>query len=153
MSRLCRKDGTQFLPDMLRNSPGPSLEQRVKGPARLPDVTSESIGEPNTNIGGLCDLCRNYFVTIGHVVPYLIRENLFNDGHNLTLRPITQANKAGRALLDITCAHAAFLTCPSSAEMYYRRTLRNLEGLTLRGSSIELGMNAPQIQSVVRNCH
>ncbi|KAH5520694.1 hypothetical protein HBI37_172020 [Parastagonospora nodorum] len=138
MRRSYGKYGTQFSQDMLRNSLGPSLEQRVKGPARFPDVTSEPIGEPNMNIGGLHDLCRDYFATIGHVVPYLIEENLFNDGHNLTLRPIMQTNKAGRALLDITCAHAAFFTCPSSAELYYRRTLRNLEGFTLRGSSIEL---------------
>jgi hypothetical protein len=153
MRRSYKEDGTQFSPDILRNFLGPSLEQRVNGPVRFPDVTPESISEPNVNAGGLHDLCRDYFATIGHVVPYLIKEDLFNNGHSLTLRPIMQANKAGRALLDITCAHAAFFTCPSRAELYYRRTLRNLEGITLRGSSVELGMNAPQIQGVVWNRH
>jgi len=79
MRQSDKEDATKFLPDMLRNPPGPSLEQRVMGPVRLPDVTSDPIGEPNLNIGGLNDLCRDYFATIGYVVSYLVKENLFID--------------------------------------------------------------------------
>lgn len=93
----------------------------------------------------LLGLVNQFFATVGIVLPYVDKSFLLHDGTQLGQRAIWQSSKPGRALLNIICAHAAFTLRSTNAEVFYRRTLLILDELTLRGSSLELGMGLTTI--------
>ncbi|KAH7405627.1 fungal-specific transcription factor domain-containing protein [Phaeosphaeria sp. MPI-PUGE-AT-0046c] len=81
----------------------------------------------------------SYFFTIfGDLLPYMNEDTLLGDDPTTKLSTRWQSCKVGRALLSMICAHATHLQGSRTAELYYSYTLKLLEGLTLRGASIEL---------------
>lgn len=87
----------------------------------------------------LQSLINRFFSTVGNVLPYVEKSYLFHDDAQSDRVPVWHTSKAGRALLNIICAHSAFTLRSPEAEIFYRRTLLLLDELALRGSSMELG--------------
>jgi hypothetical protein len=83
-------------------------------------------------------LVSRFCTTTGTVLPYIDAKSLLQDSEQSTEGSIWQTSQAGRALLNIVCAHAALVERSTDAEIFYRRAHGLLQGLTLRGSSLEL---------------
>jgi hypothetical protein len=66
--------------------------------------------------------------------------NYFFEAQGSVLPYVDNSSNVKKALLNIICAHAALSKSSPDAEIFYRRTLVLLDGLPLRGSSLELGM-------------
>jgi hypothetical protein len=88
----------------------------------------------------LKSLLNHFVATVGMVFPYIDKASLLHHGGQLSQGAIWETSKPGRALVNIICAHAAFGLGSAEAELFYRRTLLLLDELTIRGSSVELGM-------------
>ena len=83
-------------------------------------------------------LVSRFSTTTGTVLPYIDANSLLQDSAHLTEGSVWQTSQARRALLNIVCAHAALIERSTDAEIFYRRTSGLLQGLTMRGSSLEL---------------
>jgi hypothetical protein len=119
-------------------------------------VTSQDLAGPSTrwadshlklidpfalpNDQDLGDLINSFFTSAYLVFPYVEKIPLPYEGIQSNRTFIWQASKSGRALLNVICAHSALILRSSDAELFYRRTLLLLDELTIRGSSLELGM-------------
>lgn len=76
----------------------------------------------------------------GVVLPFVDRSVLGLDEPGSILGWNQSSSNALKALVYMMCAHSALGKPSSDAEPFYRRALVLLDGLTLRGSSLELGM-------------
>ncbi|KAG9188845.1 benzoate 4-monooxygenase [Alternaria panax] len=86
----------------------------------------------------LNSLVSHFFETQGPVFPYVDKTLLgLNENHSI-LSLFQNTSNARRALLNIICAQAALSKSSPDAEVFYRRTLVLLDGLPLRGSSLQL---------------
>ncbi|CAN9336881.1 unnamed protein product [Alternaria alternata] len=81
-----------------------------------------------------------FFEAQGSVLPYVDKYALSFNGARSLLESFHNSSNAKKALLNIMFAHAALAKSFPDAEAFYRRTLALLDGLSLRGSSLELGM-------------
>ncbi|CAN9233891.1 unnamed protein product [Alternaria alternata] len=96
---------------------------------------------PQQDIGYFGKLLINlFFEAQGSVLPYVDKYALSFNGARSLLESFHNSSNAKKALLNIMFAHAALAKSFPDAEAFYRRTLALLHGLSLRGSSLELGM-------------
>jgi hypothetical protein len=141
---LCRCAGqniillsTSFLDQRHSDTAKPPLEPLLQHNPTSPQSRSHDVASNDQDLIGLMN---SFFEAQGSVLPYVDKHALsFNGAHSL-LELFHNSSNAKKALLNIIFAHAALAKSRPEAEIFYRRTLALLDGLSLRGSSLELGM-------------
>jgi hypothetical protein len=86
----------------------------------------------------LRNLVTQFCSTMGTVLPYIDAKSLVHYSLQLARGSVCQLSQAGRAQLNIACAHAALVERSADAETLFRRANGLLQGLPIRGSSLEL---------------
>jgi hypothetical protein len=100
-------------------------------------LRSHVVASTDQDLHGLINL---FFEAQGSVLPYVDKYALSFNGACSLPESFHNSSNAKKGLLNIMFAHAALAKSFPDAEEFYRRTLALLDGLSLRGSSLELGM-------------
>lgn len=141
----------EFFPVDVENVP--LLEVRPSPPFPTPVPSSYSgliINDVFPDAQRLRELVVYFVTTLGDVLPY-VDEKISWNTDTMILSTRWQNSKVDRALLSIVCAHAALMRDSKEAELYYAYALRLLEGLTLRGASVELGQYCHRVPFALQN--
>ncbi|CAN9330534.1 unnamed protein product [Alternaria alternata] len=141
---LCRLAGqntalssASFLDQQHSNSAKRLLEPLPQYKPTNPQLRSHIVASTDQDLHSLINL---FFEAQGSVLPYVDKYALSFNGTRSLLESFHNSSNAKKALLNIMFAHAALAKSFPDAEAFYRRTLALLDGLSLRGSSLELGM-------------
>ncbi|CAN9350478.1 unnamed protein product [Alternaria alternata] len=141
---LCRLAGqntalssASFLDQQHSNSAKRLLEPLPQYKPTNPQLRSHVVASTDQDLHSLINL---FFEAQGSVLPYVDKYALSFNGTRSLLESFHNSSNAKKALLNIMLAHAALAKSFPDAEAFYRRTLALLDGLSLRGSSLELGM-------------
>jgi hypothetical protein len=141
---LCRSAGqntalssASFLDQQHSDSAKRPFEPLPQHRPTNPQHISHIVASTDQDLHGLID---RFFEAQGSVLPYVDKYALSFNGARSLLESFHNSSNAKKALLNIMFAHAALAKSFPDAEAFYRRTLALLDGLSLRGSSLELGM-------------
>lgn len=141
---LCRLAGqntalssASFLDQQHSKSAKQILEPLPQYKPTNPQLRSHVVASTDQDLHSLINL---FFEAQGSVLPYVDKYTLSFNGAQSLLESFHNSSNAKKALLNIMFAHAALAKSFPDAEAFYRRTLALLDGLSLRGSSLELGM-------------
>ena len=141
---LCRLAGqntalssASFLDQRHSNSAKRLLEPLPQYKPTNPQLSSHVVASTDQDLHSLINL---FFEAQGSVLPYVDKYAISFNGARSLLESFHNSSNAKKALLNIIIAHAALAKSLPDAEAFYRRTLALLDGLSLRGSSLELGM-------------
>ncbi|KAF7671296.1 cytochrome p450 [Alternaria burnsii] len=141
---LCRCAGqdiillsTSFLDQRHSNTAKPPLEPLPQHNPTNPQSRSHDVASNDRDLNGLMN---SFFEAQGSVLPYVDKHAISFNGAHSFLELFHNSSNAKKALLNVIFAHAALTKSCPEAEIFYRRTLALLDGLSLRGSSLELGM-------------
>jgi hypothetical protein len=129
----------EILPRNMENVPIPGV--KPSPPSPTPSPCSHSgliINDVFPGAQRLRDIVAHFVTTLGDILPY-VDETVSWDTDTTTFSSRWRDSKFERALLSMVCAHAALLRSSNEAELYYTYALRLLEGLTLRGATVQLG--------------